>query len=81
MIPFIEVIIPILLELTKYKKSPKVRISALNCLTLLSKLEYSVLHTMTKKVIRSLLNVLDDDKKEVRVIAVECRNQWYLIGE
>ena len=81
MVPFIEVIIPILLELTKYKKSPKVRIAALNCLILLGKLEYSVLHKVTKKVTRSLLNVLDDDKKEVRVIAVECRNQWYLIGE
>merc|ERR1712228_439868 len=80
-VPYIQVIVPILLELTKYKKSAKVRISALNCLLLLTGLEYSTLHIMTKKVIRSLSDALDDKKKKVRIIAVECRNQWYLLHE
>ena len=80
-VPYIDIVIPILLQLAKYKKSQKVRISALNCLLLMSGLEYSKLHKMTKNVIRSLSDVLDDSKKEVRIIGVECRNQWYLLHE
>jgi len=80
-VPFIDRIVPILLQLAKYEKSEKVRVSALNCLMLLSGLEYSVLHTMISKVTRSLSDVLDDRNKNVRIIGAECRNQWFLIHE
>merc|ERR550525_183163 len=35
-VPYVKRIVPVLLELTKYRKSSKVRIAALNCLLMLS---------------------------------------------
>ena len=44
---FVASVIPILLELALHTKSVKGRVSVLKCLTLLSQLEYAVLHTMS----------------------------------
>merc|ERR1719474_2337619 len=80
-VPHVKRAIPVLLELTKYRKSTKVRVSSLCCLQLLSGLEYQVLHDLTHSVIRQLQPALSDRKARVRTMAVQCRNQWFLVGE
>merc|ERR1712113_841401 len=64
-VPYVKRIVPVMLELTKYRKAIEVRIAALNCLMMLSGLEYQLLHDMTHVVTRSLQRVLSDRKRDV----------------
>lgn len=55
----------------------KVRVSALRCLrTFPGKVKDSALLPYRKAVVRGLLIVLDDPKRNVRKEAVDCRAKW-----
>jgi len=73
----ISTIVPLLLVLTQYKASMKVRTAALQCLTHLSKLPASYIYPFKNLVINGLVSVLDDIKRSVRREAVNCRNVWF----
>jgi len=77
----ISTIVPLLLALTQYKASMKVRTAALQCLTHLSKLPVAYIFPFKNLVINGLVNVLDDIKRSVRREAVNCRNVWFTTTE
>ena len=55
----------------------KVRIAALNTLTICSSLPYDSLFPHLENVTRSLRTCLDDPKRLVRKQAAICRNNWF----
>ncbi|KAL8712431.1 MAG: hypothetical protein Q9220_003279 [cf. Caloplaca sp. 1 TL-2023] len=61
---------------------PKVRYSALRCLQIFpNKIKDSVLLPLKPAIIRGVILVLDDSKRQVRRAAVECRAAWTNLGE
>ncbi|KAH7123710.1 MMS19 nucleotide excision repair protein-like protein [Dendryphion nanum] len=66
----------------KYTSPPKVRASALQCLTLLpEKLRQEIVLPYRRQVVKKLTAALDDGKREVRNAAVKSRNAWLLVDE
>ncbi|WWC93066.1 uncharacterized protein L201_008031 [Kwoniella dendrophila CBS 6074] len=61
--------------------SPKVRITALSCLSIFPDIiRFEILHKHKSIVIRELGKSLDDPLRNVRKEAVECRAKWYRYG-
>jgi len=73
----ISTIVALILNLTQYKSSLKVRTAALQCLFDLSKLPTPIIFPFKNQVINGLVNALDDVKRSVRKEAVACRNAWF----
>lgn len=64
------------------KNTVKVRLSALRCLWIFpGRVKDSVLLPFRSRVVRSLWEVLDDRKRDVRKAAVECRAAWLNLDE
>jgi len=68
-----------LIELTSDKDNMEVRIKSLECLFAITSLPYHILFPYKTKVINALAKTLDDKKRSVRVVAVKCRNAWYIL--
>jgi len=75
----IDSLVPILLEFTMFKTSKKIRIIALQCLMEITKLPYNTIHRHKTDIINHLANALDDNKREVRAVAVKCRGAWFTL--
>ncbi|XP_050318222.1 MMS19 nucleotide excision repair protein [Bactrocera neohumeralis] len=73
-------LIPRCIQLSKYQKSMKVRISALSLLHDITKYPTHVLLTYKLDVVLELAAALDDNKRLVRNTAVRTRNAWFLVG-
>lgn len=73
-------LIPSCVQLSKYKKCMKVRISALSLLHDITKYPTHVLLTHKLDVVLELASALDDHKRLVRNAAVNTRNAWFLVG-
>ncbi|KAI9857336.1 MAG: hypothetical protein M1824_004886 [Vezdaea acicularis] len=62
--------------------APRIRYSALRCLQIFPKaFRAELLLPFRKKVIRTLMKVLDDPKRTVRKEAVDCRTLWLGLDE
>ncbi|RMX48437.1 hypothetical protein pdam_00020451, partial [Pocillopora damicornis] len=73
-------LVPMLLGLTKFQLSMKVRMEALKCLGALTTLPHHVVYPYKTKVCKALADSVDDKKRLVRKEAVKCRNEWFLLG-
>lgn len=73
-------LVPMLLGLTQFQLSMKVRMEALKCLGALTTLPHHVVYPYKTKVCRALADSVDDKKRLVRKEAVKCRNEWFLLG-
>ncbi|XP_062506699.1 MMS19 nucleotide excision repair protein homolog [Corticium candelabrum] len=73
-------LMPSLLSLAQQPQQMKVRISALQCLGLMTVLPHHLVFPFRLKVIRALAATLDDKKRLVRKEAVKCRGEWFLLG-
>jgi len=73
-------LVPMLLGLSKFQLSMKIRIEALKCLGALTTLPHHAVYPYKTKVCRALADSVDDKKRLVRKEAVKCRNEWYLLG-
>lgn len=64
------------------KNTAKVRLNALRCLWIFPRrIKDSALLPFRNRVVRSLWEVLDDRKRDVRKAAVECRTAWLNLDE
>lgn len=64
------------------KNTAKVRLNALRCLWIFpGRIKDSTLLPFRNRVVRSLWEVLDDRKRDVRKAAVECRTAWLNLDE
>jgi hypothetical protein len=79
MINHLHTIIPILLNLTCFKNSINVRLTSLNCLIELNTYNYNEIFRFKNDIINGLEKVLDDKKRNVRNLAVNCKNLWILM--
>ncbi|CAG9769601.1 unnamed protein product [Ceutorhynchus assimilis] len=76
----LETILLRILDLTKFEPSMEVRIKALTCLRLVTtKCKLYKLLPLKNKVIQELAICVDDKKRFVRRVAMECRSLWYLL--
>eukprot|EP00899_Mesostigma_viride_P016024 jgi/Mesvir1/24422/Mv11082-RA.1 len=69
-------LITVLLALTGYEHSRKVRETALQCLEVVSSARYKTLYPYKQKVLRTVTGCLDDRKRSVRAEAVRCKVLW-----
>ncbi|XP_067948413.1 MMS19 nucleotide excision repair protein homolog [Watersipora subatra] len=77
----LDTLLPLLLKLTRYSLSMKVRMASLQCLATLSKVNITQLVPHIDFVIRGLLPAIDDKKRLVRNEAVKARNIWCLVRD
>lgn len=70
-----------ILQLTNFKSSMEVRISACKSIRMLTIFPLYTLVPYKQDVILGLTSALDDPKRLVRSAAVEARLAWYLLGE
>ncbi|XP_014666171.1 PREDICTED: MMS19 nucleotide excision repair protein homolog [Priapulus caudatus] len=75
-----DTIVPLLLTLTRREDSMKLRISALDCLRIVSSLPHQVVFPHQQQVIRQLSAALDDKKRLVRQAAAKTRGEWCILG-
>eukprot|EP00158_Paraphelidium_tribonemae_P009383 Partr_v1_DN28850_c0_g1_i5_m33529 putative MMS19 nucleotide excision repair homolog (S. cerevisiae) len=54
------------------------RIAAIQCLAMVANQPFEILFPHKKQVIAMLKQCIDDRKRLVRVVAVECRNKWFI---
>ena len=78
----LHVVIPAVVNLTKYKLCSKAsdRLLALNALLRFLKLPYLLIHPFKHQVLVDLEEAIDDECREVRRKAVEVRNEWFVIS-
>jgi hypothetical protein len=76
--PDLASIVPVLLDLSVYKKRKRARIDALSCLAMVA--EVPAAAKFQRLIVRSLDVALGDPKQEVRKLAAFTRNKWYLIN-
>lgn len=67
-----------LLELSCERGMVRVRVCALQCLALATKLPYHTLFPLRATVVKGLARSLDDGKRVVRQHAALCRNEWLI---
>ena len=72
-----------LLNTTTAKKDPpRVRASALQCLTVVSgRLRIELVLPFRRQVVKRLIGALDDKRRAVRIEAVRCRAKWIELDE
>ncbi|XP_067037088.1 MMS19 nucleotide excision repair protein homolog isoform X2 [Acropora muricata] len=73
-------LVPILLRLSQFQISMKIRMESLKCLGAMTTLPHHVVYPYKTKVCKTLADSVDDKKRLVRKEAVKCRNKWYLLG-
>jgi len=76
-------LVPALLVLAKKAgvEFVSVRVTALECLRLLSQLQYSVLYPYRQQVLLGSQACMDDPKRVVRQQAVQTRNVWFTLQD
>uniref|UniRef100_A0A7S2W8N8 MMS19 nucleotide excision repair protein n=1 Tax=Mucochytrium quahogii TaxID=96639 RepID=A0A7S2W8N8_9STRA len=80
--PYLLMIIPLLLEMTKYTPglSARHRALAIDCVFAFASFPYNKIHSVRNLVNRKLCHALDDPKRPVRKRAVKCRNRWLILN-
>lgn len=69
-------LVPALLGAARFRPSPAVRETALQCLLLLLELPYAALHPYRREVARVLAAAVDDNRRSVRLQAARVRQAW-----
>ncbi|KAL4426394.1 hypothetical protein ABPG77_004688 [Micractinium sp. CCAP 211/92] len=69
-------LVPALLGTARFRPSPAVRETALQCLLLLLELPYAALHPYRREVARVLAAAVDDNRRSVRLQAARVRQAW-----
>lgn len=73
-------LVPMLLGLSQFQLSMKIRMEALKCLGAMTTCPHHAVYPYKTKVCKTLAQSVDDKKRLVRKEAVKCRNEWYLLG-
>lgn len=77
----LNVIVPALINLTRYDPSMEVRMEALNCILQVRAIPVERLLLLRDTITTGLVPALDDRKRKVRKLAVKCRNEWFLVAD
>ncbi|CAB4009785.1 MMS19 nucleotide excision repair homolog [Paramuricea clavata] len=77
---YVTSLVPRYSHLAQDAPSLKIRCMSLKCLGVLTVLPHHEVYPYKKQVIQSLAKCLDDQKRLVRKEAVQCRNEWFLLG-
>jgi len=79
--PHLATIIPVLCNLAQCKPGIRARhrATAIKCLEAFAAIKYNQIHSFRHLVTKSLLVTLDDPKRAIRKLAVECRNSWLML--
>nr|XP_018666798.1 MMS19 nucleotide excision repair protein homolog isoform X2 [Ciona intestinalis]XP_026689740.1 MMS19 nucleotide excision repair protein homolog isoform X2 [Ciona intestinalis] len=68
------------LRLSKFKQDIDVRVKAVQCIGVVTLLPPIVILPFKNDIVRHLVSVLDDRKRDVRTEASKARSEWFLVG-